>query len=487
MSSADGRGPGGFVRGHWPWLVALAALVIIAGMLTGVAVRPLLGTPVGGPDGGDGVGDPYFPTAGGGGYDARHYRTELAYDEPTRGLTGTTTVTAVATTELASLHLDLDLLVDRAELNGIKVEFTQTGRDVHVHSSRLLRPGDEFEVRLDYAGRPAELDSESLHVTGRELVIADEPFSAPLWFPSNDHPSDPATMETLITVPADLQAMSSGALISRDTESDPATDTWHWRSAEPMATYLNFLAIGPFDLRTGQENGRPFLYAISRELEPALAQGAEQALRATPGVVAELEAIWGPYPFGEVGGIAPAADFEYGALETQPRPIYNTRTLVSEPTALLVHEYAHQWFGNKVTLRQWVDIVMNESYAAYSEWLIAERRGRRSANDIMKRIYAAAPADHTTWTVPIDDPGPDHLFSNVYTRGPMALQALRNLIGDDAFFALGRAWASRSGPHSFEDWQVLAQQHSRIDLTHFFEVWYAGTSKPAPTAENGFR
>jgi hypothetical protein len=165
MSSAD-QGRGGFLlRRHWPWLVAAAVLMILAGIVTGVAVRPLLGIPATGLDGGDGVGDRYFPTAGGGGYDARHYRIELAYDEPTRALAGATTMTAVATTSLASLHLDLDLIVERAEVNGFTVEFTQTGRDVHVHSHRRFRPGEEFEIHVRYAGRPAELDSKDLHVT----------------------------------------------------------------------------------------------------------------------------------------------------------------------------------------------------------------------------------------------------------------------------------------------------------------------------------
>lgn len=480
-TAARGRLP----RWFWPVVLAVAVLMVVAGVLAGLAMRPYLGFPAGGPDGGDGVGDRYFPTAGGGGYDARHYRIDLAYDEPSRELSGSTTMTATATTTLASLHLDLDLTVEQAELDGIQVKFTQNGRDVHLRSNRVLRPGDEFQVRLSYAGRPADLNSEDIKVNDRELVIASEPFSAPLWFPSNDHPSDPATMEATVTVPAGLQALSSGSLISRDTGTDAATDTWHWRSAEPMTTYLNFLAVGPYDLHTGEAGGRSFLYAISRQLEPEVARRAEAALRTTPEFVAELEAIWGPYPFTEIGGIAPSTEFSFGALETQPRPIYNPGALVAEPARLVVHEYAHMWFGNRVTLERWDDVVMNESYASYSEWAVAERRGGRSANENLMRMYAAS--DDATWTVPIDDPGADQLFGNVYTRGPMALQALRNTVGDEAFFALGRDWASRSGPHSFEDWQALARQYSPVDLSNYFTVWFSARSKPAPTPENGFR
>lgn len=480
MSNADR----GSLRRNWPWLAIAAALLVVASILAGIVLRGFVFSPGDGDHGGDGVGDRYFPTAGGGGYDAQHYRIEVTYSESDRTLSGNTTMTAAPTQNLSSFHLDLDLPVSQVEVNGVEATFEQSGRDLRIEPNKRLSSGEEFQVRVSYSGRPEEV-SKGVRVSERDLVIADEPFSAPAWFPSNDHPSDPATMEALITVPADLQVLTSGSLISRDIGQDSATDTWHWRSPEPMATYLNFLAIGPYDIHTGDADGRPYLYAISRQLDPNTAQRAEAALRTTPEFLADLEAIWGPYPFSEIGGIAPSTRFPWGALETQPRPVYNTRTLVSAPEILVIHEYAHMWFGNKVTLAQWDDIVMNEAYASYSEWMVAERRGVRSANDSMKRMYASAPEE--TWTVPIDDPGVDQLFDNVYTRGPMALQALRNLIGDDTFFALSREWTSQTGPHSFEQWQELTKRHAGTDLDHYFQVWFSGTTKPEQTAENGFR
>lgn len=440
--------------------------------------------PYGSPDG-DGVGDPYFPNAGGAGYDALNYRIDLSYDEPARSLSGTTTMTAVATEEIDSVNVDLDLAVTATTINDQPSDFRQRGRDVRVESADPLRAGQEFTVTVTYAGVPQETSPEAAFGVDRELIIADEPFGAPAWFASNDHPSDPATMEMTLRVPADLQALSSGSLISRDIGQEENFDTWHWRSDDPMATYLNFLAIGSFEIETG-EDGWPFLYAVSSDFAPAERDSVNETLRRTPANLRALEEVWGPYPFEEIGGIVPKTSAaRFGALETQPRPVYDSGMLLNSSDHLIVHEYAHMWFGNNVTLAQWGDLFMNEAYASFSEWIVAERRGGPSANQMMREMYAHA--DQLMWSQPMTDPGPEALFFSVYTRGPMALQALRNLMGDEAFFRLGREWANEPGTRSMEEWQDRAREISPVDLEHYFDVWLERDEMPAQTSLNGFR
>ena len=85
------------------------------------------------------------------------------------------------------------------------------------------------------------------------------------------------------------------------------------------------------------------------------------------------------------------------------------------------------------------------------------------------------------------DPGRPHLFDAVYVRGPMTLQALRNVIGDDAFFRLARDWAQATGSRSLEEWMAAAQAVTTVNLDPFFQAWIYSPSAPARTAENGFR
>ena len=85
------------------------------------------------------------------------------------------------------------------------------------------------------------------------------------------------------------------------------------------------------------------------------------------------------------------------------------------------------------------------------------------------------------------DPSRAHLFDAVYVRGPMALQALRNVLGDEVFFRFTRDWAQTPGSRSLEDWMAAAQASTTVNLDPFFQAWIYSPTAPARTAENGFR
>ena len=97
---------------------------------------------------------------------------------------------------------------------------------------------------------------------------------------------------------------------------------------------------------------------------------------AQPEIVSFLSGVFGPYPFAEAGGIAddvPELEF---ALENQTRPIYPVWAWDDpDDLGLLVHEYAHQWYGDSVSIKRWSDIWLNESFATYAEWLWSEHTG----------------------------------------------------------------------------------------------------------------
>jgi aminopeptidase N len=145
------------------------------------------------------------------------------------------------------------------------------------------------------------------------------------------------------------------------------------------------------------------------------------------------------------------------------------------------------WFGDNVTVRQWNDIFTNEAYASWAQWGITEQTGGRKANDVLNRAYERLKDNDEFWKITMIDPGKAHLFDAVYVRGPMALQALRNVIGDDAFFKLAQDWAQDPGSRTLEEWMTTAQSHTTIDLGPFFRAWIYSPTAPARTAANGFR
>ena len=445
-----------------------------------------------GAGGGPGLGDPYFPRAGNSGYDVERYTIALDWEPKLPSLTATTTFTARALQELGWFYVDLALQVDGVRVDGVPAEFSRDGfSDVRVQPAAPVAAGAGFTVQVDYSGRPGELSQGRVQPwlnRGAEWSAIGEPEVSAWWFPANDHPSDPALMDVSVRVPAGMEALSVGRLESRDRADEAGFDTWHWVAREPMATYLNFVSIGQFTLEEGTADGRPYVYAVSDQLRGQQRRVAFKRLRTTAGTIRVLESMFGPYPFSDIGGVVPAHGLGFGALENQTRPVYDVSPLEDAEFApqLVAHELAHMWFGNNVTLRTWDDIVNSEGYASWAQWGYTERTGGRSAAQAFEDTYARAVQQPGFWDVDLSDPGPDHLFDTVYTRGPMALQALRNVIGDEAFFALARDWGSTPGTRSFEEWKARAQGTTAVDLGPFFEAWYEASRPPARTAANGF-
>jgi aminopeptidase N len=319
-----------------------------------------------------------------------------------------------------------------------------------------------------------------------ETVALGEPQNGAWWFAANETPSDKATYDITILVPRGVEAVSGGELVSH--EVDDGSESWHWRLDEPVATYMVFFAAGQFQLDQGTVDGRPYVYAVSTRLGAEDQRTALDRLRGTAGIVDWLESGLGPYPFGEIGGVVPGAGLPY-ALEDATRPVYPWSSLSEgEAVVFLVHELAHQWFGDAVALTRWRDVWLNEGFATYAEWWYAEEHGGASVDDELTDRYRSTPDGSAFWQVVVSDPGPARMWSPaVYVRGGMTLAALRNRIGDADFAELLRTWVARhTGGHGTGgQLRALAEEISGEDLDGFFSHWLDDTAKPAATTENG--
>jgi hypothetical protein len=210
---------------------------------------------------------------------------------------------------------------------------------------------------------------------------------------------------------------------------------------------------------------------------------ARGSLDRQPEIIGFLADVFGRYPFRSAGGIVPDEERLGFALETQTRPVYS-QLFFSDPISgdsVVVHELAHQWFGDSLALERWRDIWLNEGFATYAEWLWSEREGLDTAQELFD-FGAGIPADNPFWSVVIGDPGPSQLFDRaVYNRGAMTLHALRLQVGDEAFFRTVRWWAAlKSGRNvATEEFVALAERVSRQDLDAFFTTWLYTPEKPA--------
>jgi aminopeptidase N len=399
--------------------------------------------------------------------DVTHYRISVDVNPSSGRLTGHTTLTATAG---SSVTLQLALGADDVRVNDQPVAFTQRGLNLTFGNPT---PG-QVRIAIDYHGTPARTRVDGLNPwmwTATEQVAAGEPRIAPWWFPCNDTPSDKATYDIIGRVPAGQQFISNGRLVAREGRR------WHWRNPEPMATYLTVMAAGR--------------YTGSRGLRYAVAQGLPRdnlrLLKLTGTYIDWLATQLGPYPFASRGGLVTGTfKNENWSMETQTRPTYPDLTGLSDQPELMVHELAHQWFGDSVTPQRWRDIWLNEGFARWMELRYQETHGGRAASTWLASNYPRH--GRAFWAVPIGSPARADLLSwAVYDRGAMAVQALRQRIGDPAFFTLLQRWTATywHGNATVEDFQRMAAEVSGQDLNSFFQAWLFTPGRPAATAENG--
>ncbi|HVX53285.1 M1 family metallopeptidase [Nocardioides sp.] len=429
--------------------------------------------------------DSYFPEDGNRGIDVQRYKIADAYDFASGRLSGTTTLTVTATQALSVFDLDLLLPVSAVSVDGQSAAFSKPD----AHELRITPPspigrGQDFKVTVTYAGAPGDLcwQGECDWLADRhEVVTMNEPHMAAWWFPADDTPADAAKMDISITVPADDQVIANGRQISRTVDAGLATT--RWKARDPMAPYLAFFAAGHFTVSKGRSHGLPWLVAVSDQLSTVDRNSALRLMRKTPSIVSWLSQRLGRYPFETVGGLTTKLDPGF-ALENQTRPTYPM--LDDEQTVTVVHELAHQWFGDSVRLAKWRDVWLNEGFATFLEWYWTETHGGPPAEEHLLDDYAQLSGSF--WRTRVDDPGAAHLWDTaVYERGAMALQALRTRVGDKVFWRILRGWAAtRAGKTGttaqFEKYAAkVAHQH----LAGFFNAWVHHRTRPAMTAANG--
>jgi hypothetical protein len=266
----------------------------------------------------------------------------------------------------------------------------------------------------------------------------------------------------------DISVSSGPGSTSFEADDDPL-DGWTVPGA-PAGSKAN-----PNDWFSGTEEQAP----------PSVGTTAQANLARQPEILKFLAGLFGPYPFSAAGSIVDDVRDLGFALENQTRPVYSPAFFEDaagkENERVVVHELAHQWVGDSLTLSAWRNVWLNEGFASYAEWIWSERHGQMTAQQIFD-AYARTPATSPGWKLRIGDPGPVRLLeSPIYTRGAMTLHALRKRIGDRPFFRLLRSWTvgHRGQNVSISQFTALAERISGKQLDTFFRTWLYTPRKPA--------
>ncbi|MHB1138156.1 MAG: M1 family metallopeptidase [Microthrixaceae bacterium] len=458
-------------------LVAVVSAVAVSGLVAACAPPPgpaVVGTASG--------RDPYFPAAGNGGYEVADYDLTLDYTPSTLALSATAVVTANAQATLSRFNLDLrGLEVTSVEVNGAPATYSHADGELQITPASPLPKGAEFRTTIVYGGTTGQPEDNTGALYGwvsfaDGAFVANEPEGASTWYPVNDVPYDKATYSFTVTVPDGTTVVANGDLVEQTSAG--GLSTFQWRADDPMASYLSMAASGNYTLTTTTTpSGLPIINAVDDDLTPTQKTTAATRLALQPEMIEFFEGLFGPYPFSSFGAVIDDDTAAGYALENQTRPIYSG--VPSEST--IAHELAHQWYGNKITPKQWKDIWLNEGFATYAQWLWGEHRGGVTVQARFEGLMAR-PADHAFWTVPPADPGPLDLFAGAtYDRGAAFLQVLRATVGDPTFGSILQQWAARpaSVAVTTADLLKLSETVSGQQLDDLFDAWLYQPTKPA--------
>jgi len=426
------------------------------------------------------VEDSVYPDVGDPSVDSLHYDLDLAWSPEDRTLQGDATIELRSTADGDHLQLDLGeaLEVQAVTLDGADVDYQHTGKDLVVETPVVEDQRYALEVR--YSGvpetTPAPTTRSDFSTSGwtitptGETWTMQEPYGAFTWYPVNDQPSDKAFYDISVTVPSPWVGIANGVM-THQTEADGLTTT-SWHLAEPASSYVVTLATGEYTRTSNTtRSGVEISYWVPAD-RPGLARGLESAAAGLDW----LEARLGPYPFQSLGFVL--VDSQSG-METQTMITLGV-TDYTTSAAVLVHEMAHQWYGDEVTPDDWRDVWMNEGMAMYLQGCWQAEQDGRTVDAVMDE-WASFEPDLRAQSGPPADYDPDQFGEgNIYYGPALMWHELRQRIGDDAFWEVVRDWPAREPETNADREEYLGWLVDRTGVERsFFEDWLLSPTSPS--------
>jgi aminopeptidase N len=359
--------------------------------------------------------------------------------------------------------------------------------------TRTSQADDGFYFYPKHTIDTLDKNRNRIDTTAEDLAFTmSEPLDAHKWMPCMDLPYDKANSEISIIVPKGISAQSNGTLI-RIWNNPDLSNTYVWKSDEPIATYLmvadasNWVVWQDYYHRiSNPKDSVPVIYYAwpvdyYRDSLYSL-YDAQNAYKKTPQMIAAYSARFGEYPFVKYAQV-PVQPFAFGGMEHQTITTVNRVWLQGHSESGIAHELMHQWFGDKTTCETFGDIWLNESFATFGEAIWRESAyGYPSYQDAIawdsKGYFVNRPN-----TIPIYNPPIDLVFNyaTVYQKGSGVLDMLRHYVHNDSlFFHSLRDYSahfanSTANTAQFEDFM---SRRLGIDLTEFMDAWIYGAAHP---------
>ena len=421
--------------------------------------------------------------------DVQHYDFSISLSDTSDVIYSSADIKVVFKEPVKSFSLDLadkdehgkGMVVKRVSVNGIESRFR------HVNDSLYIYPGNakaitSATINIEYSGIPADGLNISENRFGERTFFSDNwPDHAHNWLPCVDYPYDKATVEFKVSAPDYYQVIASGDLVEEITLGNQNKLT-HWQSKEPLSTKVMAIGVARFAIDTVENN---LNIPVSTWVYPGnAAEGFTDYMNATEPLSFFINHI-APYPFSKLANVQSTTKF--GGMENAGNIFYreNFVTDNQRQEATIVHEIAHQWFGNSVTEGNWHHVWLSEGFATYLTDMYYEykygqdvfksrmKSERNSVIRYAKRNYS--PVIDTTIT--------DYmalLNPNSYEKGGWFLHMLRKELGDELFMDCIRTFYEKYKYSNAltADFQNIVDSLASKDMNLFFEQWLLKTGHP---------
>jgi len=426
-------------------------------------------------------------------YDMKGYDISLTVSNTETWIAGDVAVILEAVRDLDTLVLELQdaLTVGEISLDNKTLLFEHKDNALYAALDRTYHEGELLRVRIMYEGDAGQnrgffagitTDTDFKYDFDVTYTLS-EPHNASDWLPVKQVLEDKIDSVTFrVRCDKELLAGSNGLLTSIEEEGDDHVMTW--KTNYPMAYYLISFAVADY-------RDFSFYAPLSQDGDSVLVQNYiydsdlvfeewESKTRMTGPMITAISKLLVDYPFAQEKyghSMAPMG----GGMEHQ-----TMTTLQDFSFYLVAHELAHQWFGDYITCGNWQDVWINEGFASYFEYVVAqELLGQDAADGWMDNAMSIAlretrgsvyvPKDQVTDTYRLFD------YGLSYKKGATLLHMIRFILDDDQlFFSVIRSYlqAYGNGLARGEDFQKVLESESGMDFSCFFEQWYYGEGFP---------
>lgn len=409
-------------------------------------------------------------------FDVQHYKFEIGLSNESTAITGKATITVLFTEVASQVKFDFNslqgekgMVVYTAKENNEQLRTSQAGEKLNIYLSKPAKKGEVHHYEINYMGTP----KDGLIISENKFFADNWPNRAHNWIPCKDSLGDKATFEFIVTAPAEYKVVSNGVKIEETVNGN--TRRTHWKTDIALPTKVMVIGVARFAVKVFPDS--PPSIPVSAWIYEKDSTMGFYDYAVAPAILKFFSSYIAPYPYEKLANVESTTIF--GGMENASAIFYSEQTVTGDRSSedVLVHEIAHQWFGDMATEKSFAHLWLSEGFATYFTDLYYEYSyGKEAANKRLQkerdkvREYAKssshAVVDSTTNLMSL-------LNANSYEKGAWVLHMLRQQVGDSNFHKIIRAYYEQFKGHNAEtsDFVRIAENISGKNLKTFFDQW----------------